>query len=429
MARVFRTALAAAATLYLGVAASAYAQTTVTMWTFLDPQRTSPREVALKQMIENFERANPTIKIRVEPQDFAQMPPRFFLGHRTGQNPDVVWIDAKNLGGLIQSGAAADLQQTIVSRWPAGQREDFFVDAGWNAARQGNQLAAMPLMHGASVVYYRKDLFREAGIDPATVRSWDDLVAAAKRLQRVRDGRTEVWGFGVPLAPTRTESTPALIGMIEGGAQIFDGCRARFATEAGARALGFTAGLITRERVTPQEALAQHVDDITEQFIAGRYAIAITSNLRFSAIARAATFGADNVGVMAWPSFSGRSPGPMPVSGWWVAMWNRSPRQAEAARWIEYMTGAEGGRLWATVGGQVPTRRSVLADPVFAQPQNEWVRFMVTQWSERSWIEPTECNTRTLQAVINEATHRVVLQNANPMDALREAERKFAESQ
>jgi len=57
------------------------------------------------------------------------------------------------------------------------------------------------------------------------------------------------------------------------------------------------------------------------------------------------------------------------------------------------------------------------------------VRFMVTQWSERSWIEPTECNTRTLQTVLNEAVHRLVLQNANPMDALREAERKFAEAQ
>ena len=81
----------------------AAAQTTVTMWTFLDPNKTSPREVALKQMIENFEKANPTIRIKVEPQDFAQLPPKFFLGHRTGGNPDVVWIDAKNVGGLLRS--------------------------------------------------------------------------------------------------------------------------------------------------------------------------------------------------------------------------------------------------------------------------------------------------------------------------------------
>lgn len=410
-------------------ATASWAQTTVTMWTFLDPNRTSPREIALKQMIEAFERANPNIRVRVEPQDFAQMPPRFFLGHRTGQNPDIVWIDAKNLGGLIQSGAAADLNQTIVRNWSEADRSDFFVRAGWDAARTGERLHALPLFHGASVIYYRRDLLRAAGIDPATLTSWDRIAGAAQRLTVQRDGRVETWGFGVPLAPTRTESTPALIAMAESGAAMFNNCRANFATEAGARGLRFTADLITRLRVSPQESLTYHVDDITDQFTAGRYAIAITSNLRYSGIARAARFGGENIGIMPWPSATGQGPGPMPVSGWWVAIWNRSQRQAEATRFVDFMVSRDGVRLWATVGGQVPTRRSVLSDPFFNQPENAWVRTMVEAWQARSWIEPTECNTRTLQAVLNEATHRVVLNNADPMAALREAESKFAESQ
>jgi multiple sugar transport system substrate-binding protein len=356
-ARLAGTAAFAAATL---ASASASAQTTVTMWTFLDPQRTSPREVALKQMIEEFEKANPSIKIKVEPQDFAQMPPRFYLGHRTGQNPDVVWIDAKNLGGLLQSDAGADLNQAIVAKWPASQRDDFFVGAGWNAAKQGNKLLAMPLFHGASVIYYRKDLLKEAGIDPASLKSWQAIADAAKKLTKTKDGRTDVWGFGMPLAPTKTESTPLLIGMIDAGGSIFNGCKANFATEAGVRGLKYTAEMITQVKATPQEALAQHVDDITDQFMAGRYAIAITSNLRFSAIAKGATFGGDNVGIIPWPTWSGQGTGPMPVSGWWVAMWNKSPRQAEAAKFVDFMTGPEGVRLWSVVGGQVPTRKSVL---------------------------------------------------------------------
>src|SRR5688572_26024175 len=114
MTRLKLALTATALAIAWGVGAVA-AQTTVTMWTFLDPNKTSPREVALKQMIENFEKANPSIKIKVEPQDFAQMPSKFFLGHRVGSNPDVVWIDAKNIGGLMQSGAGADLNALIVS--------------------------------------------------------------------------------------------------------------------------------------------------------------------------------------------------------------------------------------------------------------------------------------------------------------------------
>ena len=66
-----------------------------------------------------------------------------------------------------------------------------------------------------------------------------------------------------------------LITLADVGEQIFNNCRASFATEAGARALRYTADLITRLRVTPQEALTYHVDDITDQFVAGRYAMAV----------------------------------------------------------------------------------------------------------------------------------------------------------
>lgn len=412
-------------------AAPAAAQTTVTMWTFLDPNKGSPRELALRQMLADFEKANPAIRVKVEPQDFAQMPPKFFLGHRTGGNPDLVWIDAKNVGGLLKSGAAADLNELLVARWSKERRDDFFVRAGWDAATQGAKVLALPLFHGASVIYYRKDLLRQAGIDPATLTSWERLAAATEKLtvDRDKDGRVDVWGFGLPLAPLKTESTPVLIGLIDSPHRLFDGCKPNFANDAGVRGLSLTAELITKRKVAPQDALTYNVDDITDQFAAGRYAIAITSILRYSGIARAAQFDKAEIGILPWPTWAGQKTGPMPVSGWWLAAWAKSPRLAEATKFVDYMVGPEGVRLWATVGGQIPTLRSVLKDPQFAKPEAAWVRTMVDAWSTWSWMEPTECNTRTLQTVLNEAVHRVVLQNADPMTALREAERKFVEAQ
>lgn len=418
----------------LGAVASAFLAgpalaDTVTMWTFLDPNKTSPREVALKQMIENFEKANPGTKIKVEPQDFAQMPTKFFLGHRTGSNPDLVWIDAKNLGGLAQSGAGADLGDLIVKRWSDADKKDFFVKAGWDAGVVNGKLVALPLFHGASVIYYRKDLLSAAGIDPASLKSWDALAAAAKKLTQVKDGRVDVWGFGVPLAPIKTESAPNLIGMLDQSGSVYDGCKPNYANDTGVKALKYTASLITEQKVTPQDALILNVDDITDQFIAGRHAMAISSNLRFSVIAGKAAFGAQNIGILEWPSWSGAKPGAMPVSGWWVTVWNKSPRAAEAAKFAEYMVSPEGVKLWATVGGQVPTRSSLLSDPFFAKPENQWVSTMIKAWSASSWMEPTACNTRTLQAGLNEAAARVVIDKIDPAAALKEAEKKFTESQ
>lgn len=428
MQRTLRTGLLSITLALAGIAGAA-AQTTVTLWTFLDPNKTSPREVALKQMIADFEAKNPAIKIKVEPQDFAQMPPKFFLQHRTGGNPDLVWIDAKNLGGLAKSGAGADLGAAITSKWSQAEKDDYFIKAGWDAGMVEGKLAAMPLFHGATVIYYRKDLFKAAGIDPASIKSWDQLREAAKKLTVVKDGRTETWGLGMPLAPIKTESTPTLIGLLDQPGDIYASCKANYASEVGVRALTYTASLLTEAKVTPMEALVNNVDDITDQFIAGRHAMAITSNLRYSVIARQAKFGAENIGILNWPSWSGAKPGAMPVSGWWIAAWARSPRLAEAAKFAEYMAGSEGVKLWATVGGQVPTRRSLLADPFFAKPENAWVQTMVQAWSASSWMEPVNCNTRTLQSGLNEAVARFIQDKIPAMDALREAENKFADAQ
>jgi multiple sugar transport system substrate-binding protein len=428
--KYLRPMAAAGLALVLG-AATAAAQTTVTMWTFLDPNKTSPREKALKQMIADFEQANPTIRIKVEPQDFAQMPPKFFLGHRTGGNPDVVWIDAKNVGGLLKSGAGADLNAQLVSKWPQARKDDFFVKAGFDAAKDGAKLYALPLFHGASVVYYRKDLLKQAGIDPASLKSWAQLRDAAKKLtaDTNNDGRVDVWGFGMPLAPLKTETTPVLMSMVELDKPLFDDCKANFAKEPGVRGLRYVADLVVKDKVTPQEALTYDVDDITDQFIAGRYALAIGSILRYSGMAGRVAYGKENIGVLPWPTWDGAKSGPMPVSGWWIAAWSKSPNLEASAKWIDYITGPAGVKLWATVGGQIPTLKSSLADAEVQKAGGDWLNVVVDSWTSWSWIELMRCNTRNLQTVLNEATHKVVLQNADPAAALAEAEKKFAEAQ
>ena len=414
------------------LAGTAAAETNLTVWTFLDPAKTSPREVALKQIIENFEAANPDIKVRVEPQDFLQMPTKFYLGHRTGNNPDVVWIDAKSLGGLGQSGAGADLGAAFADAWSDEEKGDFFAQAAWDAGKFDGKLLAVPVFHGGTVVYYRKDLFEAAGLDPASIKSWDDLLAAAKTLTKDNDGdgRIDVWGLGLPLAPQKTESTPVLISLIdELGGDLFDGCAVDLANPTGVKALEYTAGLLTDAKVTPPDAITYTVDDVTEQFAAGRYAIAVTSILRYSVIEKTQQFGAENIGLLRWPSWSGEKPAPTPLAGWWIAVWKDSPNLEAATKFVEYAVSPENATLWVTVGGQVPIRKSIAASGAIDAPEQAWMKAMITAWGESSWMEPSACNTRNLQGVLNEAVARVIFDNADPMVALEEAENKFADAQ
>ena len=419
------------------VCSFALAQTRITMWTFLDPSKANPapREVALKIMLDEFHAANPDIRVVVEPQDFAIMPTKFFLGHQTGQNPDVVWIDHQNLGGLLQSEAGANLNELLLDAWPVGEADDFYVQAGWLAAVDAQGIhRAVPLIHGTTALYYRKDLFAQHGIDANSVRTWDDLIDVTKRLtvDNTGDGRIDVWGLGIPFKPEKTEVTPGYTAFVAAADALFDldTCTPSFVNDAGVRALSLDADFVRVHNVTPAEAFVQNVDDITEAFTAGRYAIAVASALRFTGMQAVATFGGENVGLLPWPAWTEDAyPGPTVVNGWFATVWKDSPNPQAAARWLEFMSSPRAVELWSTVGGQVPLRSSVMSQPVFNEPANAHMQVLRSSWGSNSFLLPTSCNVRTLQADWNIAVQEVVQGGTDPLRALEGAARRIRDVQ
>lgn len=409
------------------LAADASAETTVRMWTFLNPAKKSPREVALATMIENFEKANPGVKIKVEPQIYSELGVKFLLGHKTGNAPDVVFVNTSNLGPVMRSGAAADLQDLFVKNWSDDEEKDFFIRAGWDAALIDGKRYAVPLFHATEAIFYRKDLFKAAGIDPASIKTWANFTDAVQKL--TKDG---VHGFGTPLSTEKTGGTQIQASMVvaaQGDAWDRESCKAQYATDVGIKTTDWVASLISEHKVMPKEALIATSDDIMDQFSAGRYASILAPFARFSKAKKEATWDKSQLGVLRFPNFTADKPGAHRVAGWWVAAWSKSPQLEEAAMWVEHMISPESVRLWSKVGGQVPTRSSVLKDTEFSSDDFAHVREIHAAWSANSWMLPVTCNTQRFDADLNGAVHRVVLGETSAKDALEEAEKKFAERQ
>lgn len=402
---------------------------TIVMWSFLDPARTTGREIALRQMIESFEAANPSLRVRVEPQVFSELMAKFLASHATGGAPDIIWVNTENMGALVRSGAALDLESAFLSRWTAEQKADFFVRAGFDAGLSGTRRFAVPLFHATTSIGFRRDLFTAAGIDPARIRTWDQLAEAAVALTAIRDGRVETWGFGTPLSTERTGGTTAITFMLQAAGPIWENCRPRYAGPAGQRAVQWHIDMITRLRAMPREVISNHTDDITDQFIAGRYAMAVIPFARYEHIARTARWGGENLGVLPWPNWTEDRPGPQQVQGWYAAVWARSPRAAHAARFLEHMISPDAVRLWTRIGGQVPTRASVWAEPEFRDAKYAYLQTVVDGWKNASFVLPPECNTARLDADWNQAVHRALVGNVPVVQALQEAERSFLSRQ
>ncbi len=403
-----------------------HAQTTVTMWTFLDINAEGGRNVALKQMIADFEAANPDIKINVEPQVWSTLAEKFVLGSNAGNAPDIGWVNSENLGFIMNSDSGADLKALVLDKWTDAQREDFLLNTSFSAVTDGDAVRAVPLMPSTWVLMYRKDLFEAAGLTPADVATWEGLTSAAKALTKDsnNDGQNEVWGIGLGLSQERYSVTPAFLATVDGNGRIFDdNCVAQFDNEAGRKAVGMQVDWITKDNVTPREALAMSSNDAIDQFAAGRYAMMIIANSRFEQIQRtAAGWDGSQLGIAPVPGVTAGEAGPALLVGWWAVQWSKSPNSEAASKFIAYMSGPEGAKLWNVPGEQIPTYRSIAERPEMAEPKREGLRATADIVARNGELMPGKCNWGRTQADFNLATQQVILGQATLDDALRQAE-------
>jgi multiple sugar transport system substrate-binding protein len=417
-----RASLALALTL---VAQAATAQT-VRVWSFLDPvSGKDPREKVLKILIDRFEAQNPGVKIVVEPQVWQQMSDKFFAAHQTGTAPDIIWVHSSKLESAVKLGALANFNDLFLKNWSKQDIAD--VDGVfWRHGASAN--AHYQFFHSRSTAgqFYRIDWFKEAGIDPNSLTTWDKFIAAAQKLT-VKDasGNVTRWGYGMGFA-TEAAFNPVVFAVIlDKDKKAFDDKgRAVWATPAGIEGMNLQVDMIRKHKITPDTAVSMRSDDLYDQFNAGRMAIVRGSAAR---IPRAmAALGAEKVGYLPTPSFTEGKASPTEVLGWCIAVWSKSPNKEMAGKFVEYMSSKEADTMWVMQGGVVPIRKSTVTDnpAYFADPKNAYLVTIAKEMTEAGWIAPEGVGAGWNEE-LNRAAQDVLTNNTDPKAALQKAEAAF----
>jgi lactose/L-arabinose transport system substrate-binding protein len=68
----------------------------------------------------------------------------------------------------------AGLHAGIQAKFPDFKRTELEV---------GDAAYAMPWDSGPVAVFYRRDFYEKAGVDPAKIKTWDDFIAAGKKVR------------------------------------------------------------------------------------------------------------------------------------------------------------------------------------------------------------------------------------------------------
>jgi multiple sugar transport system substrate-binding protein len=211
--------------------------------------------------------------------------------------------------------------------------------------RYDGKVYALPQSFGTLIVYYNKDLFRAAGLDPQTPpATWEALRAAARQItERTRKPSLYILRTGRDLASQTM--------LVNAGAEILspDLTRATFATPDGIESMQLWQDMA----VTDKSLSVLSDKEGTALFSAGQMGMLIRSVASLRGLIRE-TAGVFDLGVANYPRWKDR-PRRTPNSGASLMMFSSDERKREATfRFLAYIMSPEMTNRWSLASGYLP---------------------------------------------------------------------------
>ena len=355
---------------------------------------------------------------------------------RKSSRYDIIAVDLPWVGEFAERDILMPLDEAmdIASVDPAD-----FHTAGWKAAHWGNRPYGLPAQTTPELLFYRKDMFAEAGLEPPATT--DALLAAAKALHDPQNGMHGIaWNAARGTALGHT----VLMTLADFGQPVFDlppvagGFATRHLadrrynvtidTDAGLRAAEFLLELL---EYSPPDILSMSWYERVRPYAAGRIAMAYGYTLL------APYFESDEdspangqTGYLPHPAGPGASQ-IAPVGGYIMGIpANLSPDRVPAAvEALRVFTSPEAQKLYVQNGSRTNPRYSVGADPDVRRlsPIFEAVDAMSWRDELQFWPRPPVPEIGEIIQICGEEFHDMLRGLTTPAETLRRAQERADE--
>ncbi|MEA5507607.1 ABC transporter substrate-binding protein [Halotia wernerae UHCC 0503] len=294
----------------------------------------------LKQVLQDFEAQNPTIKVKYEviSDQYMDVIKTRLVGEAA---PDVFYLDALEAPFLMSQNVLEPLDAYITPKFDLADFEPTLL----SSFKYQNQIYGLPKDYSTLALFYNQTAFAAAGLsNPPT--TWDELRNYSQQLT----GKLNKYGFGV--SPELARQAYKITAF--GGQVVDQNGNAVFASPAALQGLQLVIDQYQKDRTSAQKSDVG-TNSGSEMFGQSKVAMVIEGNWAIPYLQE--TFPKLKFATAEIPIINNKK-GTMVFT---VAYVMNKQSQHKAAAWelISYLTGKAGMQKWTGTGFALPTRKSV----------------------------------------------------------------------
>jgi len=378
----------------------------------------------IDSMVADFEKANPDIKVKaIYAGTYQESIVKALTAFKGGTPPTLAVLLSTDLFTLIDENAIVPIDSLASSAEDKKWIDGFYKGFMENSQTEGKTWG-IPFQRSTIVMYYNKNLFKEAGLNPDKApANWNEMVEAAKKLtKRDAAGNVSQWGVKIPstgfgywMFQAMTASNDTILMNSAGTKTYFD-------KPGAVQALQHWVDLTTKDKVMPAGSIEWGTTP--KDFLEQKAAMVWTTTGNLTNIRTNASF---PFGVAMLPGI--KHPG-SPTGGGNFYVFNKtSPAEQQAAmKFIRFATEPARAAQWSIATGYVaprqdawdtPEMKKYLQEVPAADVAREQMKYGVAELSTHDNQRVTKALNDNLQAALSGTkTPEAALK-----DAQREAER------
>ncbi|MFD9628977.1 ABC transporter substrate-binding protein [Peribacillus muralis] len=312
----------------------------------------------LEAAAERFKKENPGFELEVIEIGREDVYSKLTTGLQAGGQglPDIVLVEDDRIQGYAESYPKAFLD---LSKYGFDEHKDKFPASKTDLLTVNNKVVGFPFDGGPTGVFYRSDIFEEAGVKAEDIQTWDQFVEAGKAIKEKT---------GKPMLGLDLNNDDGLYRMMmnQQGSLYFD--------EKDELTLSSQESMNAAKVIKQlkDEGLVKNTvgwDAWISAMVSGEVATAPSGAWLTGSITGQGKDTSGKWGVIPFPAFEEGGNRASNLGGSNYVIMNSTDKKQEAYDFLEFFSTDEETQLEAMKGGLFPTLNTIYDEPIFTEKQ------------------------------------------------------------